>query len=149
MAYGSNQEEDFKKSEWNSASFKMKRLHDNYDLIGNLMGNLWFWNSDYGCYNFEIAFKKTENQFLEVDSKLTEEERIRGDELRWKIKIMIRDYQVYKKRVNMYYKKVNLIPNKEVMNLLEEYLFKFNRLVRQFVDDHGMDTSYGEEEGLF
>lgn len=143
--------EDFdgKISDWNAAALKMKRLDKEFIGINEVNGNLLAFNQEYGVYNYELKFRKCDNQFLEVDSKLKNEERQRGEELRNKILILLDRYPVHKTLVNKYTGKRAIKVNRQIANLLLHLLFEYERMVRKFIDDHGMDTSYDNESALF
>ena len=142
--------EDVEKfSEWNSAGFKMRRLHDNLNLLNTIRLNLTAYNPEYGKYNYELFFYICSSIHYEISPSLSDEEEIELDCLRTSIKTALKKFQIYKiqKDLKHPYKQKSIL-NLKLFEKLEEWLLKYEYKVRKYQDAHGMDTSY-EEEALF
>lgn len=150
MAWKNNNDSDEGKiSDWNAAALKMKRLDNTLTTLNNINSNLRAFNMENGVYNYQLKFNQCDSLYLEVDSKLSTEEKELGKELRMKIKTMIEIFPVHKNVSNQFYnsskQKINMI----TFRVLERLLFEYEILVRKFIDSHGMDTSYDDESSLF
>lgn len=146
--YNNNLPDEGKVSEWNSAQLKMRRLDDKITLLNNINGNLWGFNMDYGIYNFELHFKTCKTLYAEVDSKLTQDEKVRAKVLKEKIQIFLEEYPVIK-IIRSGYNKTATKKQIHFFKVLEVMLEELELMVREFIDVHGMDTAYGDEEALF
>ena len=132
-------------SEFNAAGLKMKRLDKIEDSMNEIHANLFAWNEDFGVFNFELKFARCDSLYQEVESKLSPDERKKGIAMRNAIKSILKKHPVIKKIKNSRKKyKID-----EVMKeIVADWLFKYETLVRKFKDVHGMDTSYSDREGL-
>ena len=144
------QEEDVKISEFNSAAFKMRRLDKIMDSLNELDNNLLAWNEVYHDWNYKIKFAKCENLYQEVESKLTDTEKTKIEGLRNALQYFIDNNPVWKtiySKVYPYKEKKKL--DEMAFKIIRDFLTKYESVCRQLIDDHGMDTNYGEDEGLF
>lgn len=159
MAWRNDDDDEGKVSDWNAAALKMKRLDRELTSLNEINGNLWAFNQEYGVYNYELKFKICDNLYLEVENKLTEEERHGdkenkdsgggGEGLRQKIKIMMEKYPVYTIVKSNFARKSVSRKDVIVLKILETLLFEYEKLIKKFLDDHGLDTSYGDDfDGL-
>jgi len=152
MGYGQYQspESEGKVSEYNAAAFKMKRLHDVQEELNLINGNLLAYNDEYGIYNYKLKFIRCDTLFLEVESKLKPNERKDANALRDAIRKAIDKHPVYEsKKGKAYPYKQNMKINNGVWKVLEDWLFRYETLVRKLLDDHGMDTKYDDDQALF
>lgn len=140
--------DDLKKSEWNSASYKMKRLDEAYSELNNINKNLKAFNP-YGTYNFELKKILCDNIFNEVESKLTNDEKKVSKKFIEGLENFMKQYKIIIfKRKNIYDTPQPNI-NEKIYPILMKYLSAYELLVRDLIDVHGMDTAYGEDdEGL-
>ena len=148
-SYGTEMD-DGKTSSFNSAMFKMRRLDKQQSLLNEINVNLLSFNDLYGVYNYELKFRFCEQLHQEVESKLAEEERTNAEKLRVAIKKFMEKNNVFKSirnEVNRSASKLKI--NHAVWNILQEWLYKYETLMRSLMDEHGMDTKYEEyEDGL-
>jgi len=149
MAYGDDSN-DGKMSAFNSAGFKMQRLHKILDLLNDLDTNLTAYNEQFQEYNYKIKFHKCENLYQEVESKLTKLEKVDIEILRDYIKEFMDKYDVFRTiKIKVYPFSSKRVINTSILRILRDLLSKYESECRRLVDAHGMDTSYNEEEGLF
>lgn len=149
MAWNNNPD-DIKISEFNSAGFKMRRLDKIMDALNELDNNLKAFNPLYQEYNYILKFHRCENLFQEVESKLTEEERRQANVLRNALQYFIDNNPVWKTvREKIYPYKSKKVIDEIAFRIIRDFLSKYESLCRKLIDVHGMDTAYGEEEGLF
>jgi|TARA_R100000687_G_C6387165_1_gene135533 uncharacterized protein (DUF4415 family) len=145
-----NESSEPKISAFNSAAFKMQRLHKILDLLNDLDANITAYNEEYQEYNYNIKFSKCENLYQEVESKLTSKEKIKIETLRRYISNFMEENQVFKVVKNKTYPySSKKVLNAGILRILKDLLSKYESECRRLVDAHGMDTSYNEEEGLF
>lgn len=148
--YNNNPTTEGKISEFNSASFKMLRLHKIMDTLNELDDNLFAWNLEKNTFNYKLKFSKCENLFQEVESKLTEDERKEILKLRDALREFMHKHQAFKVITDKVYPyRQREIPDKEIQIIIEKYLSLLESMCRRLIDAHGMDTAYGEDEGLF
>ena len=136
-------DDEGKMSDFNAAALKMKRLDKILDNLNEINGNLFAWNEEYGVVNYELKFSRCKQLYQEVESKLTEKERLKGVALQEHLQKFIDDHPVYTKP-----KKRNVREDKSVKKILKKWLDKYETLVREYIDNHGMDTRYEDESGL-
>jgi hypothetical protein len=150
MSFGNNTDADFKISAFNSAGFKMQRLHKILDLLNDLDANLTAFNEEFQEYNYKIKFHKCENLYQEVESKLTPKEKARIETLRIYIINFMDKHSVFKTiKKKTYPFSSKQIINTNILQIVRDLLSRYETECRRLVDAHGMDTSYNEEEGLF
>ena len=140
MAYD---EEEGKISQYNAADLKMRRLDKELSDVNNLNGNLFAWNYENGVWNFELKFARCNSLYQEVESKLKKEERNDGEKMKEAIELALKKWPVFKKTHGK-----KIIADKKMQELIRKWLFKYETLIRKFIDDHGMDTRYDDLEGL-
>lgn len=149
MGFG-DESQDSKISAFNSAGFKMQRLHKILDLLNDLDANLTAYNEEFQEYNYKIKFHKCENLYQEVESKLTKLEKVDIEILRDYIKEFMDKYDVFRTiKIKVYPFSSKRVINTSILRILRDLLSKYESECRRLVDAHGMDTSYNEEEGLF
>ena len=149
MGFG-DESQDSKISAFNSAGFKMQRLHKILDLLNDLDANLTAYNEEFQEYNYKIKFHKCENLYQEVESKLTSGEKVDIEILREYIKEFMDKYDVFRTiKIKVYPFSSKRVINTSILRILRDLLSKYESECRRLVDAHGMDTSYNEEEGLF
>lgn len=143
-------DDDGKKSDWNAASYKMKRLHDILSEINIIDDNLEAWNPLRQTYNYKVKFHRCENLYQEVESKLTKDERKDVEKLRKTIENFMYTNPVHTNvRQKIYPYGMETKTNKDNLRVLTNWLSKYETSCRKLVDTHGMDTSYKDsEEGL-
>lgn len=137
-------------SDYNSASYKMFRLHELFKEINSINNDLSAFNLEFNIFNYELKFRLLESLYQEVESKLRSEEKYEGEGLRVCIQELLKKYPVHTEiRNNIYpYKTIKKV-NHVNLNIIRNWLFKFESLVRQLIDSHGMDTRYDDESSLF
>jgi len=147
MGYGD--EEEIKISDYNSAGFKMKRLHDSYNIIKEVDKNLWAWNPRYETYNYLVKLAECETLFQEVESKLTPKENDDVETLRNAL-IYFKDHNTIwgLKKSKVYPYKNTQIRNELNSQVISVFLSKYESMVRKLIDVHGMDTKYADDDGL-
>ena len=149
MAYG-DESTDGKMSAFNSAGFKMQRLHKILDLLNDLDTNLTAYNEQFQEYNYRIKFHKCENLYQEVESKLTKLEKVDIEILRKYIIEFMDNHDVFRTvKIKVYPFSSKKVINTHILRILRDLLSRYESECRRMVDNHGMDTSYNEEEGLF
>ncbi len=142
--------DEMKVSEWNSAAYKMKRLHEIMSEINQLDDNLIAWNPEKQTYNFKVKFARCENLYQEVESKLTPTESEKVEALRKAIKKFMELHPIIiKKKMKVYPYDIKTTVDEGVFRVIEEKLSEYETVCRKLIDDHGMDTPYGEEDALF
>ncbi len=138
-----------KVSEFNAAAYKMRRLDKIQDSLNEIRSNLWAWNLDFQSYNYVLYFKNCESLHQEVHSKLKETEIKTIDKLRFAIKTFIKKYPTYTQTINVSNSKNNRLKfDPQLASMIEDCLFKYELMCRRYIDEHGMDTRYDDEEGL-
>ena len=141
--------EDEKISEFNPAALKMRRIDKAETLLNEINGNLLAFNPEYGVYNFELKFSTCDSLYLEVESKLNEDEKKEGESLRVALKQLMKKYKVYEERRDKVYPYKKIIKlNESHWKVIEKWLFRYEKLVRALLDKHGMDTKYIDDSGL-
>jgi len=132
-------------SEFNAAAFKMRRLDKNLDSLNEISTNLFAWNEEFGVFNFELKLARCNQLYQEVESKLNPNDRKDGLKLKQAIEKILQKYPIFiKPRGNKQKMKIN----KDMQIIMANWLIKYETLVRKFIDEHGMDTRYDDEEGL-
>lgn len=142
--------DEVKISEFNSAGFKMRRLDRIMSALNLLDDNILAWNEESKDYNYKIKFSKCENLFQEVESKLTDAERIRIEGLRKAVQYFIDNNPIWKTKKQMTYPfKEKKVVDEMAYKIIRTFLSEYESECRRLVDKHGMDTSYADEEALF
>ncbi len=136
--------EDGKMSGFNAAALKMKRLDRILDSLNQINTNLFAWHEEVGTFNYEYKFRLCNQLYQEVESKLKKKEREEGENMRNAIEKFLEEHQVYKKLRG----KKNQVLIEHTARIIRKWLDKFESLVRQYIDEHGMDTRYEDEDGL-
>jgi len=149
MAFYPNQQDEGRVSEFNAAALKMRRLDKIQDILNDINSNLLAYNEEYGVYNFQLKFDICNSLYQEVDSKLTDVEKTDTKMLREAIATALEKYPIYETRINKIDNKTKIKFNKGVWNVMKNWLFEYESKIRKLIDDHGMDTMYNEDEGLF
>ncbi len=73
--YNTDSGDEGKFSEFNSAGLKMKRLDKILSMINEINSNLRAFNIEHGVYNYQLKFSLCDSLFLEIESKLSVEEK--------------------------------------------------------------------------
>lgn len=145
--YNNPAEDEGKVSDWNAAAYKMKRLDKEFSELQEININPKAFNEAYGLPNYEVRFKRLQNQNFEVDSKLSVDEKKEINNLRNKIQVCLNEFTIDKKlkskRKNGNKIKKDII----IYNILNELLNEYERMIRKLIDLHGMDTSYDDFDG--
>jgi len=150
MAWVSQNTDEGKLSEYNSAALKMKRLDKILDLINQIRTNLLAFNPDFGRYNYDIIYECYCSLYQEVRPQCSEEEKTEGDKLKDAIKSMLEKYPIHEeKRQSVYPYKINVNVNQKHWVVLRKWLDQFENLARKYQDAHGMDTAYESESAMF
>jgi len=134
-------------SKFNEGSFQMERLHElqkrihdanlaplSRDPISNLLG-------------FEVAFRTMTSLFLEVSSKLSRKEREEGIKKRKEIQLFMESNPVYSKRKDLVTGKNMLGFSSAAWIGLQEHLFQYELMIRDFLEKHNLAAPTGEDPG--
>ena len=119
-------EDEGKISEFNAAALKMKRLDKLEGTMNDISVNLFAFDADEGVFNFEKKFANCNQLYQEVESKLTEKERIKGTALRKAVQRIIQKYPVFTKIRN---KNKNTKIDPVAKQLITDWLFKYETLI--------------------
>ena len=130
----------------NGGVLKTIRIHEHWKFISLISANLSTYNPDYNDYNYNIKLEFLDRLYLEVESKLKAEEREKADSLRDAIKLFMVNFPVYQTKIDSVNKTQYLQLNKQNYTILKEYIFKYERLIRQLHDNYGLDTRYEDED---
>ena len=140
-------DDDFKVSKFNPAALKMQRLHEYNDLIDVCMMNPQAYNGDYQDYNFNLLINAINVLFHEIDSKLKEKERDEIQELKDAIDKNIKEYPIMETKRGI--SGNSLSWNSKRWEIFKGALEKWLKLVRQYADNHGLDTPLKDESSYF
>jgi len=130
----------------NGGVLKTIRIHEHFKFISMLSANLSGFNLEHGEYNYNIKKEVLDVLYLEVESKIKQHEREDAESLRNAIKLFMKNYPIYHKRYNGVNKTTKIEINKRNLEVLREYLYKYELVVRRLHDLYGLDTRYAEED---
>lgn len=120
------------------------------DGLNDINSNLSAFNHEANVYNFELKLSLLECLYQEVESKLTDEERLDSEAIRIVIHDYINKYPIYNTRKsNIYHSKPKSTLNLGVFLILKKWLYEYEKIVRKLIDVHGMDTLYNDESSMF
>ena len=125
---------------FNEAALKMKRIHEEQELINSLMVNLLMHNSSADKYNYEVVISKLFNLLGEVWGKLSVKEKEYSN--KWKeLLINLLEYKpVYSidKHESLEGTKKYIRMNTSNWKVTREVIFRFNDLIKELLEAHGM-----------
>ena len=138
-----------KVSEWNEATLKVIRLHDIQSTINILKMDPLTRNN--GKFNYEWLAKAVDSLYGEGYSKYTEKERTKVDRIR-KLMLDILKYTPPHKQILIEghsKQKKSYVLNNNSFERLMEIVEMFERIVKDYNDDHGLTTKNRDTGGLF
>lgn len=124
-------EENIRVSEWNSAMYKMQRIHEITDKINKLFQCPLGMDEITGEFNYKLIAYALDSLYKEVRASLTEDEKNKADTFREKLREVIKESPVRNNN-----NKLNL----ENWEQIEKGLWIYENLVRDYVLKTGMDT---------
>ena len=144
----SDDEGDGKKSAWNSAQLKVKRIDDWMITIGNMRVNPLAWNMDWNCYNWNVWITGTNIVYSEIKHLLDTEEKKYAEELKKNFEMLLEKYPVLIEKKKRYSESKSEI-DYDNWKLIKKVLEKWQDLVLELHSEHGLDTSiYEQDDGL-
>jgi len=141
-------ESDGKVSSWNSSAYKVKRLHETIDLMNKSKLNPLAWNVEYNCHCWNVWLTCIDTLYAEVESKLKDNEKKYAEVFKLAMVIFFNKNPIVIERQDKNHKTKSEI-NHLNWEATRKLLTKWELLVRQFHDDHGLDTGYDDmDDGL-
>jgi hypothetical protein len=137
-------EGDFKTSRINPAWLKMRRLHEVNQLMNNSKLNPKAFNLDYSEYNYILWIRAINNLLMEIDPKLSKPESEKIYKLKSVVEDTLQKYPIMEQRNELGIPKTTW--NECRWNLFKKWIEKYERLVREAADSHGLDTPTQEED---
>ena len=149
MAFG---ETEGSVSEFNEASFKMRRIHDLQERLNTLWVSPLAMNQIYFMWNYELIYATLLSLMQEVKTKLSKKEKTIMDKNRDDIDDFLICHKPHQEKRdesprNRSGKNIILINNNWVK--LRRMLQDFESDIRQLADDHGLGSPNRGDEGLF
>lgn len=139
-------ENEFKQSEFNEAAFEMMRHHDSQSKMNHFKLNLEIFNTEFQNYNFNLYFIALTSLFQE-SSKIRIKTKEKIIAMKQAIDQFMRKNPVYI-RLGVNGTIVNKF-NKESLEALRDFLFKYEDEIRQARDEHGYTSPTKEDyDGL-
>ena len=149
MAYDTTGADEGSTSRFNAGILQMQRIHNLQDKINFCWLNPLAWNQEFAVWNYEVVFSCTNSLFQEVCSKLGTKEIEAGGKFRELIQDFIKIHPVYQSvKIPTYPYKSPPRLNKKNWEMIKEILFKYETMVRGFLDKHGM-SSPDDDEGVW
>ena len=130
-----------KKSKFNAGVLKMQRIHDLLQQINLANLNLLAYNEGLGTYNYHMKFHSCNGIFHETESKLNKTKTAEGERQRLIIESLLKRFppnKTFKDRVWPYKERGAFVSKN--WDMLEPELHKYESLIRDFLDETGMDS---------
>lgn len=134
-----------KVSDYNAASYKMRRLDMLFTLLNEINNNLLVFNMDYNVFNYELKFSVCQQLYQEVESKCTDDERKEAEELMHAIEMFLQKRKIVIKSTKLN-KESKLKVDSTAFTIVKKSLYNYEKKIRHLIDDHGMDTKYYDED---
>ncbi len=138
-------------SEWNEGNFKNLRLHEAQELINMGKVDPFSYSSEGTSWNYQIWKAGIDILYGEGCSKYTTGEESEIDEVK-KIKDFIElfcDTKPPFKQITEHHidsQQSKFIPNIENQRKIKEMLEMYEKIVKQYNDDHGLSTRNKDED---
>lgn len=130
-------------SKFNAGLLQMQRIHVLQDRINNAWLNPLAQNNEFGVWNYNVIYNSCNSLLQEVSSKLSDKEKEEG----FNTKNIIDNFMI-KNPVHTEKNRIIKI-NLDTWNILKRILYKYETIVREYLDKHGMSSPEIEEEALF
>ena len=137
--------DDSNTSEFNEAFLKIRRFHELQDQINKARVNPLMFNQVAQIYNFEMWFQNINSLLMEVFADLEDVERIEAEAIRKGIQEHLYKNPIYQKKKNVQ-SGGELKVDHSSWRVLEEFLTKYESLVRTLIASHGYGTKYNNDE---
>ena len=136
---------EIRQSEWNSASYKMRRLDEIMSKLNMLNQSPLSYDEVTGEEAYLLIFRCCDSLYHEVQASLNDDERKRAEEFRRELE----DY-IIKNPIRIHLKKNgvttgNIILKKEIWERIRKGLWIYEKMVRDFVLKVGMDTAENQD----
>lgn len=138
---------EIRQSEWNSASYKMMRLHQIMDKLNKLNQSPLSFDETNGEENHFLIFRCCDSLYQEVQASLTDTERERAETFRDTLRNSMDKFpiRVQLKRDGKPTQKFAL--QQENWDIIKKGLWIYEKMVREFILKAGMDTAESSDFG--
>lgn len=142
--------DDLKVSSFNSAMFKMIRLHESLDKVNKLNQDPLGIDILTGEENYQLIFRALTSLYLEAYPNLDKESKQIGEDLRSTIEEYIDNFPARKVRLRDGRETEKMQFKKEHWDKIKKALLIYEKKVREFISITGMDTPerVDDTEGL-
>jgi len=123
-------------SKYNPAALKMLRIDNISQIINNSKFNLQAWNADMGDWNYTIYYRGLKGLYREVFIKFSDEEKEKCDKFIDKVEECMEKYPIQERLKNGRWTSLN----ESRFKIFIWYLDKLEDLIKEYQDDHGLDT---------
>lgn len=145
MAWKFNYNQNSNTSEFNEAFLKIRRLHELQDEVNRARVNPLLFLPHAQKYGFEVWFQNCNSLLMEVIADLEPDEQATAENLRKAIREHMINHPVFNRKKNVV-SGDKLLPDNSSWNVLEEYLTKYESLVRTLLARHGYGTKYADDD---
>jgi len=150
MSY-QEEEGDGINSKFNAGILQMNRIHELQRRLNMLNQNLFLFNNDYQCFNYELALRTNNSLFQEVSSKLKVAELKVGLTYKKFVENSMGRYPILEEKIKdgLGSTGKTIVQNKNFLRITEDCLFHYERLIRKFLESHKLNSPPEDESALF
>lgn len=141
----SNEQGGVSKTQFNEAYFNLKRLDELQTRINMAKFNLKAYNIELSLFNYEVVYRGLCSLLNEIWAKLTEEEKNVSSDYQDKLREYIDNIKFFKPKNK---NSKDLIFYGDKWARMEKYLDKFEKMIKEYMNIHGISNP-DLEEGMF
>lgn len=129
-------------SKFNPAQHKMNRLNELSRIINETKLSLKSWNNEFNDWNYNLYFLAVTSLYEEVFVKFSEEEKMSCDVLRIAIEAMKVKYPIQERGKKNKWTGLD----SRRFNIFMKWMRKYEEIVKELQDEHGLDTPNQEDD---
>ena len=125
---------------FNQAGYAMRRIDEIFSRVDRLSVNLFIWNRELSCWNYDIVFRDLNSVYSTVYPKLTPDEEEDGERYRTLIRDTIRIQPPFQNVCESSFEgeTSRSEPNHKNQDTITDLLFMYRNYIEVSMDKHGL-----------